>query len=126
MSAIASPPSAIITATSTRTLPRSWTGENDRRARALDNWAVRPVRSPTRRSPTLPAWATTPDPPPVTDKPADHEVRFTCRVPSSWGSWTVASTSFPCWAGTSVFLRCLLYTSDAADDLTRVDLGGRR
>ena len=22
--------------------------------------------------------------------------------------------------------RCLLYTSDAADDLTRVDLGGRR
>src|SRR5665811_2618239 len=24
------------------------------------------------------------------------------------------------------FLDCLLYTSDAADDLTRVDLGGRR
>src|SRR5665811_2637919 len=24
------------------------------------------------------------------------------------------------------FSRCLLYTSDAADDLTRVDLGGRR
>ena len=23
-------------------------------------------------------------------------------------------------------IRCLLYTSDAADDLTRVDLGGRR
>ena len=28
------------------------------------------------------------------------------------------------WAGSSI--RCLLYTSDAADDLTRVDLGGRR
>src|SRR5665811_2381922 len=27
---------------------------------------------------------------------------------------------------TSVFQACLLYTSDAADDLTRVDLGGRR
>src|SRR5665811_1030716 len=26
----------------------------------------------------------------------------------------------------SVFQACLLYTSDAADDLTRVDLGGRR
>src|SRR5665254_8576 len=25
-----------------------------------------------------------------------------------------------------VHYRCLLYTSDAADDLTRVDLGGRR
>src|SRR5665811_2569147 len=25
-----------------------------------------------------------------------------------------------------VFKACLLYTSDAADDLTRVDLGGRR
>src|SRR5665811_1963437 len=25
-----------------------------------------------------------------------------------------------------IFLYCLLYTSDAADDLTRVDLGGRR
>ncbi|GAB5779886.1 hypothetical protein JMUB7523_26450 [Staphylococcus aureus] len=24
------------------------------------------------------------------------------------------------------YLSCLLYTSDAADDLTRVDLGGRR
>src|SRR5665811_2597799 len=26
----------------------------------------------------------------------------------------------------SMYLICLLYTSDAADDLTRVDLGGRR
>ncbi len=34
MSAIASPPSAIITAISTRTRPRSWTGTNDRQASA--------------------------------------------------------------------------------------------
>ena len=27
---------------------------------------------------------------------------------------------------TTQFTACLLYTSDAADDLTRVDLGGRR
>ena len=26
----------------------------------------------------------------------------------------------------AVSIACLLYTSDAADDLTRVDLGGRR
>src|SRR5665811_1882498 len=26
----------------------------------------------------------------------------------------------------NLFFTCLLYTSDAADDLTRVDLGGRR
>src|SRR5665811_334673 len=29
-------------------------------------------------------------------------------------------------SGTGPFSYCLLYTSDAADDLTRVDLGGRR
>src|SRR5665811_2618617 len=28
--------------------------------------------------------------------------------------------------GDTVVFSCLLYTSDAADDLTRVDLGGRR
>src|SRR5665811_2079086 len=32
----------------------------------------------------------------------------------------------PCQAGRSSCRSCLLYTSDAADDLTRVDLGGRR
>src|SRR5665254_16470 len=36
-------------------------------------------------------------------------------VSPSWLGWMT-------WAGSS----CLLYTSDAADDLTRVDLGGRR
>src|SRR5665811_1532653 len=30
------------------------------------------------------------------------------------------------WLNSTVFFPCLLYTSDAADDLTRVDLGGRR
>ena len=30
------------------------------------------------------------------------------------------------WLLSCVFNSCLLYTSDAADDLTRVDLGGRR
>lgn len=55
MSAIASPPSASITATSVSTWPRSWTGTNDRRAIAPDSSAVRPVRSASRRSPTLPA-----------------------------------------------------------------------
>src|SRR5665811_1478080 len=30
------------------------------------------------------------------------------------------------WMGMTTRTSCLLYTSDAADDLTRVDLGGRR
>ena len=34
-------------------------------------------------NPKLPAWATTPVPSPVTDKPADHEVRVSYGVPSS-------------------------------------------
>src|SRR5665254_7803 len=34
--------------------------------------------------------------------------------------WKIAATQLP------VPNACLLYTSDAADDLTRVDLGGRR
>ncbi len=57
MSAIASPPSAIITATSTSTRPRSWTGTNERRAIALDNSAVRPSGRPAgaaRRCPRGP------------------------------------------------------------------------
>jgi hypothetical protein len=36
--------------------------------------------------PDLPAWATTPVPSPVTERPDDHEVRFTCGVPSTPGS----------------------------------------
>ena len=83
MSAIASPPPASITATSTSTRPRSCRGTNPRRASALQTSPVNPVRSACRRRPTLPAWATTPAPSPVTDKPADHEVRFTYGVPAS-------------------------------------------
>lgn len=52
------------------------------RAGALDSSWVRPVRSPSIRSPTLPAWATAPTPPANTDKPLDHELRFICRLPS--------------------------------------------
>src|SRR5665811_462248 len=34
--------------------------------------------------------------------------------------------SIPVIGGAAAYKGCLLYTSDAADDLTRVDLGGRR
>ena len=50
------------------------------RATALDSSIGSPVRSASRRNPTLPAWATTPVPSPVTDKPADYEIY---GVPSS-------------------------------------------
>src|SRR5665811_2283801 len=39
--------------------------------------------------------------------------------PVRWWGRTPACSVRRCWC-------CLLYTSDAADDLTRVDLGGRR
>jgi len=85
MSAMASPPAAIIVATSTRTRPRSWPGMNPRRATADDRASVRPVRSASIRTATLPAWATTPLPSPVTDNPADQDVLFTYQVPSHSG-----------------------------------------
>jgi hypothetical protein len=58
---------------------------NDRLCIALESSLVRPVRSASSRSATLPAWATTPDPSAATDNPADHEARFTYGVPSTWG-----------------------------------------
>src|SRR5665811_370059 len=58
---------------------------------------------------------------------------------STWGGWShqaqltnlsthfeVSSSKSACPITASMSIRCLLYTSDAADDLTRVDLGGRR
>jgi hypothetical protein len=71
MSAIASPPSASIDATSTRTRPLSWSGTKLRRNIALDSSAVRPVRSARSRVAMPPAWATTPTSSADTDKPAD-------------------------------------------------------
>lgn len=62
ISAIASPPSASLTATSISTRPRSWRGVNEVRATALDSSLVNPVPSASRRNPTLPAWATTAGP----------------------------------------------------------------
>src|SRR5665811_568482 len=52
-----------------------------------------------------------------------------CRSPQRYGGdsgvWPGSISSWPphCCPGSCT---CLLYTSDAADDLTRVDLGGRR
>jgi hypothetical protein len=85
MSPIASPPSASITATSTSTWPRSWTGAKERRAVALESSLVRPARSASILTAMLPAWATTPLPSADTDNPVDHVVCFTCEVPLSLG-----------------------------------------
>ena len=78
-----SPPSARITATSVRTRPRSWTGIKRRRAIAPESSAVSPTRSARRRGARAPPWEITPTPPAVTDRPDDHEVRFTYQVPSA-------------------------------------------
>src|SRR5665811_1290835 len=45
------------------------------------------------------------------------------RVSTVAPEWDTATATYP---GRKVVAACLLYTSDAADDLTRVDLGGRR
>ena len=47
------------------------------------------------------------------------------------GSWSIAASIWNAGAGTAMFalgylLTCLLYTSDAADERSSVDLGGRR
>ena len=54
----------------------------------------RPGR-PAAEAATLPAWATTPVPSPVTDNPADHEVRFTYGVPSSLATLDLRKPKYP-------------------------------
>ena len=102
MSAITSPPSAIITARSVRTRPLSLPGVNPRRATACDNAPVRPVLSARARSNTNPARDTTPRPPTSTDKPLDQSVLCTYEVPSTRGTLNDSTpVSFPYVAGTS-------------------------
>jgi hypothetical protein len=56
---------------------------------------VRPARSASSRTATDPASGTTPDPSAATDNPCDHEVRFTCEVPSFKRIWTLSKSKFP-------------------------------
>lgn len=66
---------------------------NPRRAAAADKASVNPVRSASKGSAALPAWATTPVPCPVTDNPADHAVLFTHQVPYRWTTCSVGRPS---------------------------------
>ena len=50
------------------------------------------------------------------DRAAGHH-DLLAKTEEGWQQWDIARKAFEA---------CLLYTSDAADDLTRVDLGGRR
>jgi hypothetical protein len=68
------PPSAIVTAVSASTRPRSCTGSNPRRASARDSPAVRPVRSASARTATDPACETTPRPATSTLRSRAHPV----------------------------------------------------
>ena len=47
-------------------------------------------------------------------------------LPTSDGIWISRAASFPSSQRAAWLPYCLLYTSDAADDLLCVDLGGRR
>src|SRR6266702_494866 len=84
------PPSAIITAVSVSTRPRSWPGVNPSRCSTRDRAVVRPVRSAVSRNAAAPACAITASPPAVTVKPLDHPVEsFTRKVPLDMGLiWT--------------------------------------
>lgn len=81
MSAIASPPPAIMTARSVSTRPRSWPGHQPRRASAVDKCPVSPLRSASIRSSAAPACDTTPVPSAVMRNPFDHAVDCTSKVP---------------------------------------------
>src|SRR6266704_6360091 len=84
------PPSAIITAVSVSTRPRSWPGVNPSRCSTRDRAVVRPVRSAVSRNAAAPACAITASPSAVTVKPLDHPVEsFTRKVPLDMGLiWT--------------------------------------
>ena len=71
------PPSAIHTAASASTRPRSWTGANPRRRSARDSAPVSPVRSASSRSTADPACDTTPCPPTSTVRSFDHALSCT-------------------------------------------------
>jgi hypothetical protein len=80
-SAIASPPSASITARSTATRPGLWPESRWRSgANASLTAADRPVTSARSTSIRAPAWFTTPRPSAVTTSLGRKEVRFTLRV----------------------------------------------
>jgi hypothetical protein len=98
MSAIASPPAVSMVATSSQTRPRSCTGTKPGRVKAADTAAVSPTRSARSRTATAPANGTTPDPPAVTDNPRDHEVGFTCEVPSRQEGSNPKQVRFPLYA----------------------------
>ena len=84
-SAIASPPSASITARSTATRPGSWPESRWRSgANASLIAADRPVASARSASSRAPAWPTTPRPSAVTTIFGREEVRFTLRVLLTW------------------------------------------
>ena len=53
-----------------------------------------------------------------------HYKPVSCEKNPQWGA-ADAEIKVPSSENTEL-KRCLLYTSDAADELTRVDLGGRR
>jgi hypothetical protein len=82
-SAIASPPSATITAKSTATRPGSWPPRRCRNpASARLNCSVRPVASATSAKRRAPAWPTTPRPSALTVILGRPRLAFTYRVPS--------------------------------------------
>jgi hypothetical protein len=81
------PPLAIMTAVSTATRPRSWSGTASSRRRAPDRAWIRPVRSAVSRRVAAPAWVTTWSPPAVTVNRRAHRVEScTRKVPSGTGS----------------------------------------
>src|SRR6266571_7956134 len=95
------PPSAIITAVSAKTRPRSWPGVNPSRRSARDRAVVRPVRSAVSRSAAAPACEITASPSAVTVSALDHAVKsFTRKVPLDMGFHLVSTPRFSQIRGT--------------------------
>ena len=95
-----SPPSASITARSTRTRPGSCF---ERRLRvgaiAADSAWVRPTASARSANRRLPAWPATPAPSAVTRTLGLVLLRFTTKVPSWLELMASTTSSFPCQEG---------------------------
>ena len=97
-SLMASPPSSWVTARSTSSWPRSYSGVNPRRVIAVDSPARSPVRSASSRSGSAPADPTRRSSSPTSSSRSAHELCCTEEVHLP-GQLTIFDKSHSAWSG---------------------------
>src|SRR5678816_2938851 len=75
-----------------------------------------------------PPWSAVASVPGHSSRNSPKSVCTSCAVSQALLAFVFAPSAWPLMAGKSLsgYLSCLLYTSDAADERSSVDLGGRR